>query len=206
VDWRAQAFRPRFDGEGADGLVKFGSQQASGKASEDARPSLFYLTTAEERARSKMAVVENSVLLDERVATAAKLFDCFQIDGDSLAKDDPLYESLRGRELPRFVAMRSDGKVAGRVEGSVSPSRVYSLLRGVAEREYVTRLDDLVNRHRKLLDELDKLNTKKQVLASKVEKSPSKETREILDLRFEIVEKEMELEKLEAQIFDVKKR
>ena len=203
MDWKTQVPNVDFEQGQEAGAVRFDDEESA----DASRPRLIYLTTAADRLRSKMNVVEGTVLVDERVATAAKFFDCYQLDGDSIERDHPLYEKINGRQLPRFVAIGSDGKVHGKLEGKVSPSRLYSMLKGVADREYATGgMDRLVKKHRDMLNRLDRLTQKKQTLAAREKKSEGRETREIRSLREQIRKEESSLAEFETELWDVDRR
>ncbi len=175
-------------------------------SADEAKPTLFYLTTDKARAKSKMNLLENTVLMDERVATAAKFFNCRKIDGDTLDSDHPLFSELKGRQLPRMVVVSAEGKKVSAVEGKVSATRLYGAMKKSAEREFVVKLDKLVKHHRQLLNDLDKLNGRRTVLASKEERADGRETGDIRKLRREIELTELKLEDVERKLFDVKRR
>lgn len=174
------------------------------KASE--KPVLYFLTTDDARDKSRMNIVQSTVLMDERVATAAKFFNCVRMNGDSLEKDHALYSELKGKNLPRMVVLTSSGKKVGSIEGKVSPSRLYGMMKKSAEKEYSVRLDTLVKRHRDLLNQIDKLDGRKKVLASKEQRSEGRENSDIRKLRREIEVTELKLQVTEKKLFDVQRR
>ena len=153
-----------------------------------------------------MDIVNSTVLADERVATAAKFFKCVKLNGDDLSKSHDLYDELKGGKLPRMVVLSSEGKKVGSIEGKVSPTRLYSVLKKGAQSEFTVKLDSLVKQHRDLLNQIDKLDGRKKVLASKETRANGKETGDIRKLRREIELTESKLQKQEKSIFDVKRK
>ena len=109
-------------------------------------------------------------------------------------------------KLPRMVVVSSEGKKIGSVEGKVSPTRLYSVLKKGAQAEFTVKLDSLVKQHRDLLNQIDKLDGRKKVLAGKETRANGKETGDIRKLRREIELTEAKLQKQEKNIFDVKRK
>lgn len=172
----------------------------------EAKPRLFLLSTEDEDDQSQMTNLEGTVLRDERVATAAKFFECHKINGDKLNDEHKYFQALKGRTLPRIVVMTSEGEKLGSIEGKVSPTKLYGLMKASAERAFKVRMDRLVKEHRSLLNRIDKLDGQKRVLASKEERAEGRETSSIRKLRRSIEAEELKIQKMEEKLFDVDAR
>ena len=146
---------------------------------ENGQPTLYFLTSADPEFMGEMKVARKSILADENVAIATKFFNCVEIDGDEFGTKHPLYEKLKGRSFPRFVVIDSQGAVKGKLEGKLGPKKLYKILKKGAQSDYKVKLDKVVKDYRKMLDELDKIDQQKKVLANKERNQGDKAARKI---------------------------
>jgi hypothetical protein len=133
---------------------------------ENGKPLIVYLESSHPDDMMKTAVVRRSVFGDEKVAIGSKMFNLVKVDASRIDKTHPHWNILKGRELPRFVVTDPTGKRVGSLEGRISPSGLYGLMKKAASKTYKTSPDRLVKGFQKLLTEMDKVEAAKQALAT----------------------------------------
>jgi hypothetical protein len=127
------------------------------------RPMLVYVTS-DDPTDSTTRKLETVVWVDERVGLGAKLFDTIKISAADASQDRILSEN--GRFTPRVVLMTRDYKVTDVLQRKqISSGKVLKAMKRLAKKEYVTSFEKLVRNYTKLLNELDRLESKKTAIA-----------------------------------------
>lgn len=171
------------------------------------RPFVVYLTSSAEADATAQEVVDMTTLRDERVAIASKFFSMVKVDGAEIGKDHPYAKWIGGKDLPRFVVFSAAGDRVGKVEGRVSPSKLYGMMKGAVAKDYVTNVDKVVKDYQKILTALDRLNVLKTTLDQKEARSDTKrDEREVAREREQLAKEEEELRLEEEKLLDFKRR
>lgn len=137
---------------------------------------------SEDPTDSDMRKLEDVVFADERVQLGAKFFDCVKMTPGDAEQDRLLKDE--GRRYPRLVFVGRDYKVEDVIEGhKISGGKVIRAMQTVVRGEYETNFDSMVKEYRKLLDELDRLDSKRAYIADQkvrlAEKSDPRRERKI---------------------------
>jgi len=107
--------------------------------------------------------LESVVFANEKVGVGSKFFDSIKMTSGDAAQDRLLGEA--GRKLPRIVFVNRDYSVADVLEGSeLSGGKLLSAMQNVVRKEYVNSFDSMVRDYIKLLNELDRLESKKAAI------------------------------------------
>jgi hypothetical protein len=175
---------------------------------QNARPFMVYLTTANEKFALEQQNVDATALKDERVSLASKLFTMVKTDGDAVSKDHAFARHLRvGGELPRFVVFTSKGEEVGSLAGTVSPSKLFQLMKKAASQDYVVNVDNWVKDYQKVLTETDKLETLKAALAQKETRAQTASAAREVEQKKELYAKqEEELKAREEKLANPKRK
>lgn len=184
----------------ASGMLRPGDAQAE-------KPILVYLTSSDPDDQVAQDVIDSTTLKDERVSLASKLFTMVKVDGNSISEDHPYHRFIGGRKLPRLVLFTSAGDRIGKLEGKASPSKLFSLMKKTAKRDFKMNVDNFVKDYQKILTELDKLDTLKQAVAQKEARDiTSTEKRKLEKKKEEITKDEEELRAVEEKLLDFRRR
>jgi hypothetical protein len=136
------------------------------------RPMLVYVASDDETS-SAVRKLEDVVFKSENVAVGAKLFDTVRVTAGDALQDRVLKEA--GRETPRLVFLARDFTVDTVLEGKeASSGKVLKAMKRLAGREYKNNFDAIVRDYVKLLNDLDRLEGKKQVIAESRERLQAK--------------------------------
>ena len=168
---------------------------------ESGKPVIIYLESALEDDMVRTALITSTMERDEKVAIGMKMFNIVRMNGLKIGKDHPYAKILGGRKLPRMVVISPEGKKVGSVEGSISPSKLFSLMNRAASKVYKTPIGTFVKEYQKVLTEIDKVEAAKAILATRRATSadaPRSRTR-----RFD--QDEEKLVKLEQEIMNQEK-
>jgi hypothetical protein len=141
------------------------------------KPLLVYVSSDSPDAAKATTAVEQNVLRDENVALGARLFRAVRLKGDKLTKENPYWGTLGGRALPRVVVVDAAGqKVAALEGGDLSASSLFKQMKRAAAKTYKADLEKVVKESRELLDEMDRIEARQQILAEqKKGAKPAKE-------------------------------
>ena len=161
INWRtAQSVAPQAaaTGERVEGEEV---KQASSFRAE--KPILIFVTD-DDPTKKGMRKLQDVVFANEQVGLGAKFFDCVKMTaGDAM--QDRIVSNI-GRHTPRLVFLRRDYTVQAKLEGSqISGGKVLKAMKAASKKEYVTSFDKMVRAYRKLLDELDRLDSKRSYIA-----------------------------------------
>lgn len=175
---------------------------------QNARPFVVYLTTSNEKFAVEQQNVEATALRDERVSLAAKLFTMVKADGDAVTRDHAFARHLRvGGDLPRFVVFNSKGEDVGSLGGTVSPSKLFQLMKKAATADYAVNVDTWVKDYQKVLTEIDKLETLKTALAEKETRAQTASAvREVAQKKELYAKQEEELKVREEKLANPKRK
>ena len=176
-------------------------------ALQEGKPFVVYVKGADEEAQKLQEVLEGTTLKDERVAIASKAFVMIRMDGSELTDTHPFQKHLRGRKLPRIVLFDSEGDRVAALEGSISPSKLFSAMKKTFRRDYKGSLDSIVKNFQKILTEIDTLDTLEKALAEKEKRATtSRAKREIQKKREQIAKKKLQLQKKEKELLAFRMR
>ncbi len=128
------------------------------------RPLFLFITGRDPKAAKKVALIQNTAFKDERVALGAKFFRLAQVEADQITRSHPLYKIVGGRKLPRIVIISLDGKTHKKLEGRISAGRLFGAMKSIVRKDFKRSLGSFVNKMRKCLNELDKLESEKRRL------------------------------------------
>lgn len=120
--------------------------------------------------------LETNVFKSENVCLGAKLFDTIKISAGDALQDRILKEN--GRYTPRLVLMTRDYEVSDVLQKTqVSSGKLLKAMKRLAKKEYTTNFEKMVRDYVKLLNELDRLESKKTQLADqrrRLQEKPNK--------------------------------
>jgi hypothetical protein len=172
------------------------------------RPFVVYLTSSEEKHRVEQENVDATALKDERVSLSARLFTMVKTDANAIGESHPFARFVgSGGNLPRLVAFSANGQEIGRLEGTVSPSKLFQLMKKTAIRDYVVNVDNFVKDYQKILTELDKLDTLRKALADKESRKKTAADEREIALKTETYDKqEAALKEKEEKLLAVKRK
>jgi hypothetical protein len=139
---------------------------AGSKAAEKAewdRPMMVYIPSDDPN-DSITRKVEGVVFTNEKVAIAAKFFETLKIPR-KCALDDRLLAS-HADPTPQIILLERDfTEHAALQKKQISASKLLKAMESLARAEYVGEFDAMVRAYGKLLDELDRLDGRREVLA-----------------------------------------
>ncbi len=132
--------------------------------SGEPRPLFLFITGRSPKALKAVELMEKTTFKDERVCLGAKFFRLTQVNATEITKSHPLYRILGGRRLPRIVLLSMDGKTHRKLEGRISAGKLFSAMSAVVRKDFKRSLGSFATKMRKLLNELDKLESEKRRL------------------------------------------
>jgi hypothetical protein len=139
--------------------------EAAAKPVRDAlasKPMMVYVmsddpTDKETRALDSVAFVK------EQVGVGTKFFECIKMTSGDAAQDRIIKDA--GRKVPRIVFLKRDYSVANVLEGSeLSGGSIEKAMQMVVRQEYENNFDTMVKEYIKLLNELDRLDSKRAAI------------------------------------------
>jgi hypothetical protein len=108
--------------------------------------------------------LEKVVFPNEKVAIGAKFFDTIKISARDALDDRLLTE--HAEVTPQIVFLKRDyTEHAALQQKQISASKLLKAMRSVAREEYVNDFDTMIRTYSRLLDELDRLEAKREALA-----------------------------------------
>jgi hypothetical protein len=129
------------------------------------KPMLVYVTSddPEDKVTRKL---EEIVFASEKVDLGAKFFDTIKVAAGDALQDRILKE--HGRYSPRLVFLTRDYKVTDVLQKTqISAGKMLKAMKRLANKEYVTNFEKMVRAYTKLLNELDRLESKKTALTDR---------------------------------------
>jgi hypothetical protein len=139
------------------------------------RPMLIYVTSDDptDKVTRKLEAV---VFANEKFGLGVKLFDTIKVSAGDALQDRLLKE--HGRQVPRMLFVARDYKVTDVIQGrQITAGRMLKAMKKLARIEYVTSFEQMVRGYTKLLNERDRLESKKTALADqrqRLQDKPSK--------------------------------
>jgi hypothetical protein len=144
---------PAATGAGSDAVEK----------AEWDRPMMIYIPSDDPK-DSITRKLRSIVFKSEKVAIAAKFFETLRISRKH-ALDDRLLAS-HADPTPQIVFLRRDfTEHAALQKKQISASKLLKAMKSLVREEYVNDFDAMLRGYAKLLDELDRLESKREVLA-----------------------------------------
>lgn len=144
------------------GETEEASEEATKQAMFADKPLMIYVTS-DDPTDSDTRKLESVVFANEKVGVGAKFFDAVKMTAGDAAQDRLLKDA--GRKLPRIVFVNRDYSVADVLEGSeLSGGKLLRAMQSVVRRAYVNSFDSMVRNYIKLLNELDRLESKKAAI------------------------------------------
>lgn len=168
---------------------------------EAGRPVFVYLHSDLPEHSAETAALDQA-FFSEKISIAMKMFSPIKVDGQKIGANHPYASILAGEELPRLVLVGSDGRKIASVEGRVSEAKVLGLMKKAAERSFKTSLDRFVDSYQDLLDQLDRIDLRKDEIAK--ERAEVTKSTPALDKRW--AKEDAELAKLEQEVKDLESR
>ena len=163
VNWEEPSIGGGYEGYDAENLLT-GLPDEYG---ESGKPLVVYLESSLPDDMIETAVVNQTVLPDEKIAIGMKMFNLVKMNGLKITKEHPYAKHLYGKELPRMVVVGADGKKIGTVEGKISPSKVFGLMKRASKQTYKTNIETFIKDYQKVLTDIDKVEAKKAALATR---------------------------------------
>jgi hypothetical protein len=126
------------------------------------RPMIVYVPSDDPTDKTTRKL-EQVVFKNEKLAVGSKFFDTIKISAGDALQDRILKEKTR---VPRMVFLRRDYSVhAVLQQRQLSPSRILRAMKSLVKKEYVNNFDKMVKDYIKLLNELDRLEGRRTLLA-----------------------------------------
>ena len=139
------------------------------------RPMMVYVM-ADDNTDSNTRKLEDICFADERVGIGSKFFQCIKITNGNALQDRILSEN--GKDSPRIVLMTRDYDVLEVLEGKkISSGRLVKAMSKCVRKEYKDSFDSMVSKYAKLLNELDRLEGVKSLLADKRNRAGNNEAK-----------------------------
>ena len=133
------------------------------------KPMLIYVTS-DDNTDSYTRKLEDVCFPDERVAIGSKFFKCIKITTGNALQDRLI--TKHGKSTPRLLLVTRDYKVLSVLEGrKISSGKLVKAMSGLVRKEYKNSFDSMVSGYGKLLNELDRLEGEKALLADKVKRA-----------------------------------
>ena len=150
---------------------------ASKRSSLRAEKPMMIYVTADDNTNKLTRKLETVVFANEQLGIGTKFFDTIKVTNGNALQDRML--KAAGKSVPRIIFMTRDYKVHAVMQKSkLSAGKLLKAMKGLARKEYSNSFDKLVRGYTKLLNELDRLEGRKALLADKqarAQGSPSKQ-------------------------------
>ncbi len=169
------------------------------------KPYLLYVTTSDQKQAKKLKIWEESRLVDDKLFSAVKPFQCHIVDDEALPDDHPIKGIMRKHKPPAFVVFHEGDMLYG-TKPSPSSSTVYSILKKSVSRIYSASLDRIVKKGREIKLKLDMIKDAMKVLDEKIAGLDEKDARKRAkygEERKELEKEKQELEQEEEKLYDL---
>jgi hypothetical protein len=151
-------------------------ENAEAKAGMRAEKPLMVYVTSDDPTDKVTRKLESVVFTNEKVCLGAKFFDTIKVSAGDALQDRILSEN--GRHTPRMVLLTRDYKVVAVLQKKqISGGKLLKAMKRVAKKEYATSFETMVRDYTKLLNELDRLESKKSAIADqrrRLQEKPNK--------------------------------
>lgn len=126
------------------------------------KPMMVYVMS-DDQTDSATKKIESLALAREQVGVGSKFFDTIKMTAGDAAQDRLIKEA--GRSVPRFVFLSRDYKVVNVLEGNeLSGGGIVKAMESVVRQVYVNSFNDMVREYTSLLNELDRLESRKAAI------------------------------------------
>jgi len=126
------------------------------------KPMMVYVMS-DDQTDSATKKIESLALAREQVGVGSKFFDTIKMTAGDAAQDRLIKEA--GRSVPRFVFLSRDYKVVNVLEGNeLSGGGIVKAMESLVRQEYVNSFNDMVREYTSLLNELDRLESRKAAI------------------------------------------
>jgi len=126
------------------------------------KPMLVYVMS-DDQTDKETRMLESVAFKKEQVGVGAKFFDTIKVTAGDAAQDRILKDA--GRSVPRLVFLSRSYKVQTVLEGSeLSGGGIVKAMQSVVRDEYVSSFDTMVRDYIGLLNELDRLESRKTAI------------------------------------------
>lgn len=161
INWKpADAVAPTAAATGDDTSTSKGST-----ALRSEKPMMIYITS-DDNTDKLTRKLEDVVFANEQLGIGTKFFATIKVTAGNALQDRMLKEA--GRDTPRIVFLTRDYKVHAVMEKSkLSAGKLLKEMKSLVRKEYKNSFDSMVRGYTKLLNELDRLEGTKAMLADK---------------------------------------
>jgi hypothetical protein len=126
------------------------------------KPMMVYVTS-DDPTDKETRTLEEVAFKREQVGVGAKFFDAIKISTGDASQDRILKDA--GRSAPRLVFLKRDYTVANVLTGKeLGGGDILKAMQGVVRQEYVSNFDTMVRDYISLLNDLDRLESKKAAI------------------------------------------
>ncbi|HEX5135484.1 MAG TPA: hypothetical protein VFY93_00800 [Planctomycetota bacterium] len=160
IDWKsASAIAPT--------AVTTGESEAAADAKEvrgrfAEHPMMVYVMS-DDPTDSATRKLDSVAFAKEQVGIGSKFFECFKMTAGDAAQDRMTKEA--GKQIPRIIFMKRDYTVVTVLEGNeLSGGGIVKAMQMVVRQEYETNFDTMVRDYISLLNDLDRLESKKAAI------------------------------------------
>lgn len=157
------------------GEIEENAEETRQTAMRAEKPMLVYVTSDDPTDKTTRKL-EAIVFANEKVGLGAKFFDTIKVANGDALQDRLLKE--HGRFSPRLVFMTRDYKVSGVLQKKqLTAGKLLKAMKRLAKKEYATKFEEMVRAYTKLLNELDRLESKRAALADqrrRLQEKPNK--------------------------------
>jgi len=134
---------------------------------------MMVFVTSDDPTAKEMRKLEDVVFANEQVGLGSKFFDCVKMSAGDALQDRIIAEA--GKFTPRLVFIQRDYTVASVLQRTgISGGKVLKAMKLTARAEYKTNFDSMVKTYRKMLDELDRFDSKRAYIADQKKRLAAK--------------------------------
>ena len=157
------------------GETEENAEEANQTGMRAEKPMLVYVTSDDPTDKTTRKL-EAIVFANEKVGLGAKFFDTIKVTHGDALQDRLLKE--HGRFAPRLVFLTRDYAVTDVMQKKqLTAGKILKSMQKLAKKEYATKFETMVRDYTKLLNELDRLESKKAALADqrrRLQEKPNK--------------------------------
>ncbi|MCK6459136.1 MAG: cilia- and flagella-associated protein 54 [Planctomycetes bacterium] len=132
------------------------------RATIAAKPMMVYVMS-DDPTDSATRKLDSVAFAKEQVGVGSKFFECIKMTSGDAAQDRITKDS--GKQVPRIIFMKRDYTVVSVLEGNeLSGGGIVKAMQQVVRTEYVNNFDTMVRDYISLLNDLDRLESKKAAI------------------------------------------
>lgn len=150
-------------------------EQAKAASMRAERPMLIYVTS-DDPTDKLTRKLEAIVFANEKVGLGVKFFDTIKVANGDAMQDRVLKN--HGRLVPRLLFLKRDYAVIKTLQGKqLTAGKMLKAMKRLCKAEYKTNFEKMVRSYTKLLNDLDRLESKKALLADqrrRLQRKPNK--------------------------------